>query len=57
MNEKTVSIIAALLPTAVSLTTQVLEFAKAANEEGYEIPAIDELIALNRALKDLPDLE
>jgi hypothetical protein len=56
-NTKTIQAIVTLIPVAIDLTTRLLNFAKAAKEDGYEVPTIEKLQELNDALKALPDLE
>jgi len=52
----TAELIIALIPTATRLAGQVADAAVKLADEGYEVPAIDDLRALNDTLRSLPDL-
>ncbi|MBT7628762.1 MAG: hypothetical protein HN597_03535 [Desulfobacula sp.] len=55
-SEKTIQAIVTLIPVAVELTTRLLAFAEMAKADGYDVPTVAELQALNDKLKDLDDL-
>lgn len=52
----TAELIIALIPTATRLAGQVVDAATTLADEGYEVPAIDDLRTLNDTLRSLPDL-
>ena len=56
MGKETIMLIANLIPVALDLTSRLIDFAEAAKGEGYDIPTMPELKALNEKLKALPDL-
>ena len=56
MDKAAVQTLISLIPIAIDLTTKLLSFAEAAKKDGYDVPTIDELRALNDKLKELPDL-
>jgi len=56
MSAALVKTIVTLLPTAVDLTRQMIELIRQAQNEGIEVPEIDEIKTLNEKLKNLPDL-
>jgi hypothetical protein len=51
-----VNSIVQLVPVAVTLTSQLVDLVKRLQDDGYEVPSIDDLKGLNSKLKSLDDL-
>lgn len=56
MNTEAINTISSLIPVLTSLISEVVSLTSKLQDEGYEVPAIDDLKAINDKLRALEDL-